>query len=202
MAAEQYQQEDVMPIVLITMKHIEAIYLACAMKYAIRYHFPDLNGLVDLNLCDQATIDLCQQADHPVCKVLFDLACQYSAWVQNYVKPRNICVNELYQNHWLRILAEDFRSVFFDDLVRQDDDADELEVIAFSIAHAMHCLCELVIYGQTDTSCKGLHVSYRKTGDGRWIDYVGCEKAENHLVAVLAEKAADGFYTLVTLMHS
>lgn len=190
-----------MPIVLITMKHIEAIYLACAMKYAIKYHFPDLDGLVDLNLRDQATIDLCQQADHPVCKLLFDLACQYSGWVQNYVKPRNISVDQLYQNDWLRILAEDFRSVFFDDLVREDDEGDELEVIAFSIAHAMHCLCELVIYGETDTCTKALHVSFRKVGDRRWIEYVGCENAENHLVAVLAEKSADCFYTLVNLLH-
>jgi len=190
---------DLTAVMLITLKHIEAIYLVYLMKYAIKFNFPDLEGHININRIDQATIELCQHADHPVCVLLFDIAAQYHLWITDYIEARSISIAKLMEDERNVIISSNFRSLFFEDQAVKEDLIDLVGIHIFDIAHAMHHLCELVITGDADITYAVLPGTRKRVGDQSWAAYESSHQAEHQLVSVLAEKSARAYFRLVNL---
>ena len=199
MTGEKSGPTDLTAVMLVTLKHIEAIYLAYSMKYAIKFHFPDLEGYININSCDQATIELCKHADHPVCMLLLEIASQYSFWINSYIKPRSISITKLMEDERIVIISSNFRSLFFEDLVVKGDLIELAGIHIFDIAHAMHHLCELVITGDTDITYAVLPGTRKRVGDHSWAAYESSNLPEHQLVSVLVEKSAHAYFSLVNL---
>lgn len=198
----EYKQRDILPLTLILLKNMEAIYLASSLKYALMFHYPDLHSMIDLRNLDQATIDICYAAEHPVCKILFDMAAHYSGGVAHLANSRSICVQKLMHNRRLMRLAFEFLDIFCTGDWADDSDCTGLEMRAFEIARAMHCVCELMVHGKTDLSKEALSHNYKYMLGGAWTNYFAEERDDIRIVAMLTEKSCQSCLSLMVALSS
>ena len=54
----RFEPDDLYPVVITIINVIEATFVAWSMEFAIKYCYPDLEGLVDPNNWDEETVEL------------------------------------------------------------------------------------------------------------------------------------------------
>ncbi|MCX2478343.1 hypothetical protein OQY15_04530 [Pedobacter sp. MC2016-15] len=171
-------------------------FVRWGMQAAVIYDYPDMKGLAAFEELAEEDVILLKRAKNPrsslllnYATIIHDLLSSYlnlfAPTLQNAVVSKDICsfANELY-----------FRLIYDNPMYCTDDLDIDLELFAYSVMHAMYCLCELVITGSVDLDSAFDHgSSYDLVMEGTWDAYLNHEDHDFRLLANLMETAV-GFY--------
>jgi len=190
MKAGTYEKNDVVPLMLVTLRSIRDSYLRWAMKYAAEIQSKDLKGRVYLNNFEKALNGLAEAVQESVeCDILVHMAIQFDIWVQWFIDTQSINFEELLEDERIREMSEEFLQVFYGIGVYYEFIDVDREVITYAMAHAVYSLCEVVILGSTDLDDNPGGKTYLKVFDHVWEEYEESEIPEYQLVACLAQNS-------------
>jgi len=198
----KYEPDDLYPFVLLVLLTIEVSFVRWTMYFAVQYCYLDLEGLVDPNEWDQETIELCELAQHPLCKALFELAEQIHQISEELIEECEIDMEEYVKDDRIEQMANDFCNNFFFMFVPEKEEQSSVEIIVhcFFVTWAMCSLCEVVIKGEAYLTDEDMDDSLMEVYDRVWDHYANSYHPLHRVVGMVVAKSFDTHNSIVDLI--
>jgi hypothetical protein len=164
MSIIKYNQEDIVPVTFNVLSLCARMYLAVAFKFALKYHFQDLEGIVDADEdVDDEGVMLLQSLDDEIISMMLSAvndtlsACREIELIHRDHSNENKCTDRLME------LAVDFYGEFMLDLFQQGESKAEIDGIDGNdykknlliyiecLIVIVHALQDVILGGQVDT---------------------------------------------------